>query len=114
MTDRKHELTLLLEKVEAGSATSGCFNQDWHGSPSYSGGCGVNAHRAYGGSLDAAQALHEAVLPGWDATVSVGACHVSLSEPIGKDPLRGWYPGPEVESVTPARAWLIAILKALI
>jgi hypothetical protein len=74
----------------------------------------VLAHDAYKGSLDAALRLHEAVLPGWDATLSIGACHVSLSESIGSNPVRGWYPGPECSADTPARAWLLAVLSALI
>ena len=65
-------------------------------------------------AMGAAKVLHEAVLPGWDAAISIGACHVSLSEPIGSDPVRGWYPGPAATSATPARAWLLAILDVLI
>ncbi|MDK8874356.1 hypothetical protein [Paracoccus sp. SSJ] len=54
------------------------------------------------GSLDAAMALHEALLPGVNYTIqNAGACYVHSH--AGEFP--GWAP-------TPARAWLIAILKA--
>lgn len=69
-----------------------------------------NCRHAYKGSLDAAKALHEAVLHErvyveieWskryndEARVTIG---------LGEN---GWYAG----SGTPARAWLLAILKAL-
>ena len=68
----------------------------------------VDALRAFEGSLDAAKALHEAVLPGWGWDVSnVGACEVICYRTDTK-----------VEAVSfidnPARAWLLAILEALI
>jgi hypothetical protein len=65
---------------------------------------------AFNGSLDAAKALHEAVLPGW----------VWCPE-IGTDaPYEGWLSPPasadgfSVAATDPARAWLLAILEALI
>jgi len=71
----------------------------------------ILAHRALYGSLDAAKALHEALLPGWDWSVhGNGQCYL-------------WPPGDidtqnrgciETEADIPARAWLIAILSALI
>ena len=107
---RKEALAGLIEKVEAGNADGRCrltakaFSQSVPHSFVWA---------AMDGSLDAAKALHEAVLPEWDCTLSIGASHASLSEPIGINPTRGWYPGPEAEADTPARAWLIAILRAL-
>ena len=62
----------------------------------------------HNGSLDAAKALHEAVLPGrrWNIrhneTGSVATTH--NVDPFGHT---------EEESNTPARAWLLAILRAL-
>jgi hypothetical protein len=69
--------------------------------------------RAYHGSPDAAKALHEAVLPGWDVLN------------IGQDDCYGWIVG--VKKIdggagvwwgrnwnNPARAWLLAILRAKI
>ena len=70
---------------------------------------GVLAHDASRGSLDAAKALHEAVLPGflWHAAV----------EPIAST----WFVVGSTEANiatgtadNPARAWLLAILEALI
>ena len=70
---------------------------------------------AYHGSLDAAMALHEALLPGWDwwinskhywdkdegplAVLKTGTPGIDLRTTAGKAP-------------TPARAWLLAILRA--
>jgi len=64
---------------------------------------------AYVGSLDAAKALHEAVLPGWIGN-------------FGTDGFAKVAKGGRVQTVmevarvddNPARAWLIAILRALI
>lgn len=59
--------------------------------------------QAFYGSLDASKALHEALLPGWGWTVSADGSSV-----YGDDPKV--YDGDDARS--PARAWLIAILKA--
>jgi hypothetical protein len=67
------------------------------------------------GSLDAAAALHEAVLPMWVGMIKVGAdgnpsqCVVSLLYPRGANSTN-----ISVWNSCPARAWLIAIIKALI
>jgi hypothetical protein len=65
---------------------------------------------AFHGSLDAAHALHKAVLPGWAWDLSDN-CEVQLWPPsldfAGKVPIFG-------RADTPARAWLLAILEALI
>lgn len=64
----------------------------------------LECDRAYHGSLDAAKALHEAVLPGWAWTLcNDGKAHVLRT---GSEP---WS-----YAETPARAWLLAILEALI
>jgi hypothetical protein len=91
MTNRKDALTELLAKVEAGK---------WHDD-------GTHVSLAYSGSLDAAKALHGAVLPDHRARIDVGKKY------------RAWIITPDNEkfdaySSNPARAWLIAILKALI
>ena len=65
---------------------------------------------AYEGSLDAAKALHEAVLPGWDlqiCTYEDDLFEVSVSPPLCVKTYDGL-------SEIIARAWLIAILRALI
>lgn len=71
-----------------------------------------NARHAYKGSLDAALDLHNAVLPGWEYGVTDNA-----EQPDGPcafvcewgDTGEGF----QANSTTPARAWLLAILKAL-
>jgi len=64
--------------------------------------------KAYLGSLDAAKALHESLLPGWDikfTTCEDGSFEASVSKPMAvntHDGVSHWM----------ARAWLLAILKA--
>ncbi len=61
---------------------------------------------ALGGSLDAARALHEAVLPGWQWWI----------EPFRERAYVGVYSPPTLiigDADNPARAWLLAVLKAL-
>jgi hypothetical protein len=102
MTDRKDALIELLAKVEAGEwhndGTSWLFGNDW-----------PNVHGAFHGSLDAAKALHEAVLPEWHINLTFDFCSVF---PSGNDGEQLAHTGQCNEN--PARAWLIAILKALI
>ena len=67
---------------------------------------------AYKGSLDAAKALQEAVLPGWSGEARMsgfGGGQAAVWNPMKR-------PGQDfrVDSQDPARAWLIAILEALI
>lgn len=76
---------------------------------------------AYKGSLNEAKALHEAVLPGWTVRLcaytphgnSPPHAHVFYMRQTESDPVRSGsssgYDGEEI-----SRAWLIAILKALI
>lgn len=127
MTDRKQALTELLEKVEAGefdappsSARAPFFNAFMDiadiALPKNVTSCSGIAWRAYNMlSLDAAKALHEAVLPGWDYAIYVPKGfqpEVQLETETmrcldGFEPLSGL-------ADNPARAWLIAIIKALI
>jgi len=64
--------------------------------------------QAYNGSLDAALRLHEALLPGWDYSID----NVQRVKPFVYVVDDG---GPEfhAEAGTPARAFLLAILRAL-
>lgn len=60
---------------------------------------------AHEGSLDAAFALHEVLLPGWRARLDIGQRN------------RCWMISPgnrklDAYSSTPARAWLLAVLRA--
>lgn len=98
MNAKRH--AVVLEKVEAGdvSATYGefdaCFSRD-----------ALNAMSAYIGSLDAAKALHNAVLAEWGWYLNRLSCklvHADYSPVYGQ------------RTTTPARAWLIVIIKALI
>ena len=107
----------LLAKVEAGELKKwhealaiGLFPDDRH----------ILLMSAYGGSLDAAKALHEVVLPGgivagmimWD-----DLCRVELAQTHERDG-DVWHGSSDLASIGEcddlARAWLIAILKALI
>lgn len=67
------------------------------------------ALEGFEGDLSAAECLHRAALPEWDATISVMAKCVALQRPVGRS---GWTDGPEAEASTTARAWVITILKA--
>lgn len=68
----------------------------------------VHMLNAYNGSLDAAKALHEALLPGWDiqiCTYEDDSFEASVAKPLCVK---------SFDSVNHymARAWLLAILKA--
>lgn len=111
-------LDKLIEAVEAGgydatpdrAARFNDFSEAWEAArgaytqPGYK-----TAWRAYHGSLDAALALHEALLPGWwfqtSAVDGWATCYVERS---------GAGVPEEAPSAaeTPARAWLLAILRA--
>jgi hypothetical protein len=111
---RRDDLIKLRDAVRAGEAGGSDFCNVW---PAMNDKCwpmNKAAYRAYDGSLDAAKALHEAVLPGaywfighldepslfYVATVAQGHFADSPS-------WRGY-------AMIPARAWLLAILDALI
>ena len=66
-----------------------------------------NLEAAYGGSLDAAKALHETVLD--DYLFLVGGNWVEVWLPFGGDIHKN-----HARNDIPARAWLMAILSALI
>jgi hypothetical protein len=110
---RRDALRALLEQVEAGKwkPPYGVYPAPLDG----------NAWDAYRGSLDAAKALHEATLPGW--WWSIGTCNVSDDARVSphddrRAPDGGeWAEWTDVDlrpSGNPARAWLIAIIRALI
>lgn len=77
-----------------------------------------SAFRAFNGSLDAAKALHEALLPGWRVEDMHQKFDGSAFRRLGKwqvciERVKDFV---EVSSMdhSPARAWLLAILTALI
>jgi hypothetical protein len=94
----------LKAKVEVGEYDVRAFRAVW---PFSEGHDDIGSHALYAmkdNSLDAALAMHEAVLTGWNATVqTAGACYVY--GPRGEH---------SASSSSPARAWLLAILSALI
>lgn len=101
MTDA---LTRLADAVEAGTATSADFRAAFPAGNSHDSGAIL---AAYNGSLDAAKALHDAVLPGWDWSV----------DNIGRSQFCAYvYDGAKTIIAfnhNPARAWLLAIIRAL-
>ena len=117
MTDRKQSLIDLRDKVRAGEmgdtgpdrftaipkrGVGVYFDQNWR-----------DAGNAYWhGDLNAAKALHDAVLPGWEWGVTDN--EENPSGPAAFVARWGVDNGFEASSNTPARAWLLAILEALI
>ncbi len=112
MTTRLDSLRALYDAVKAGTLDYDAFCPMWH-----QDGLCVEADNAYEGSLDAALALHNAVLPGW--------LMVEMSEGDESEYINNWVVvlgrkedegGHLVEgnARTPARSWLLAILSALI
>jgi len=127
MTARKQALSDLLAKVEAGGTPiqpylfQAVFNNSSHVN------CAGEAFSAYAdGSLDAALALHNAVLPRWavddlsqNGKLAGHPWGIRLAFWDGSNPAKnkhviaGW--GRNLGGdYTPARVWLIAILEALI
>jgi hypothetical protein len=104
-------LTKLIEAVERGEwpgQTNGIaravfpYNEDWRQDH------GVMAHEAFDGSLDAAKRLHDALLPGWaweTGTYLGGLSTAKVWQSNAK--------GHIAIDADPARAWLLAVLKAL-
>ncbi len=98
-------LIALRDAVKAGEHPDFC--PIWHDD----GYC-VHASGALCGSLDAAIALHNAVLPGWEYGVTHNEDEPTPVAFVGEWGANGI--GKEASSDTPARAWLLAILEALI
>jgi len=121
MSERKQALEALLAKVEAGD-DSGFrrANRAVFSTPCQDMALQLreeHCRHAYKGSLDAAKALHEAVLPdiGWEVYRTAkypgmipGSC------PSPYKAIVGWGTQVSGHADNPARAWLIAILRALI
>ena len=98
---RKEALAELIAKVEAGEPIlhplpAWWTTKEW-----------VNSVEAFEGSLDAAKALHEAVLPGaWAHVRYAGKYGHATVDVKGEE-----YDANNADN--PARAWLLAILRAL-
>ena len=99
----------LLAKVEAGQLPHGPEVVKAFGTTRLSNGCDVRALIGWIMTPDAieamgaAKALHDAVLPGW------GFCITQVGANI-EGPVEAYYS----DNIMSARAWLIAILRALI
>ena len=103
---RKEALAELIEKVEAGSFPEDANARELFGVAPPTRLI-VYAYEAFGGSLDAAKALHEAVLPvAWAHVRHTGKYGHATVDVDGEE-----YDANNAD--TPARAWLIAILRAL-
>lgn len=107
---RKKALGELIAAVEAGEL-------DFHGHRDFiplSGKEAILAFTAYHGSLDAAKSLHEAVLPdeGWHVEWVAKYPGLAL-KPAAWCASVGWGTRYAAYAENPARAWLLAILKAL-
>ena len=98
------ELDKLIEAVEAGVDDVNWFPISGHSAAKW-GYC----QRAYEGSLDAALALHEALLPGCGWKTQKLLCNDYYTADVW-----GEYAYSEANGTAPttARAWLIAVLKA--
>ena len=103
MTPARKRALQLLEKAVADGTVGQFRNLD----SEFGHGMGIHAKRAYNGSLDAAKVLHDAVLPEW--IYLIGWHVVGVSMPDHEDP-RWWN---VLHKGNPAKAWLIAIIRAL-
>lgn len=107
----------LLAKVEAGETLRSSAFNPMKDDPD----CRGWARMAHNGSLDAAKELHEALLPGWTVRLCAFTVHGNSSPHVHvfrmrlteSDPTRGAN-SSGYEGDDPARAWLCAILSALI
>ena len=115
MTTQAAALRALIEKVEAGNATF----QDFDACKIFGDVAILAPEEAYNGSLDAAKALHEALLPGWTVRLtafspndrSIPYVHLFKMRMTEDDPVMSGN-SSGYDGRIPARAWLIAILKA--
>jgi hypothetical protein len=100
----KEALAELIAKVEAGVFPSYICAYDL-GLDGVE--CIDQVYEPFAGSLDAAKALHEAVLPEWAAAINTNG----VAQVIGPRP--DWSRHTGTATNQPARAWLLAILRAL-
>jgi hypothetical protein len=99
---RKDALAVLLDKVRTGTAIETDFAEAW---PNATHGEHFNAWLAHIGDLNGAKVLHDVVLPvGAWFSLEPGRCEVCAFGKAYDAKVSG----------NPARAWLIAILSALI
>ena len=99
-------LNQLLESIKAGTYTTELGVLVFSTEKNYSCSIALYVSQAYYGSLDAAKSLHETLLPDWIWDVTNDHAFVTNS-------INGTQFAPDDYMENPARAWLIAIIKAL-
>jgi hypothetical protein len=108
----KDALRKLIEAVERGERWA-----EWGTVDCPLGLSSLYARNAFNGSLDSVKALHEALLPmEWEYALyspsdSYSLFQVQLETPAMR--LAGGFEPVSGEAANPARAWLLAILKAV-
>lgn len=117
MTEHIAALDALIEAVEAGKIDDDSFCPLFHAK-----GLCREAVNAFHGSLDAAKALHEALVPGWSCRltqlldVSESGDYIGVSQDwtveMSKFAANGGGPDVDAPAGDPARGYLICILKA--
>lgn len=104
-------LSKLIEAVEAGAASMNDFAAVFPSETAYGPTTWGEAHKAFNGSLDAAKRLHDALLPEYGYHLGGWGARVWLYSD------RPHWDGSNRQEVempnAPARAWLLAVLKAL-
>lgn len=101
-------LVSLIEAVKAGHIST-----DLIGDTFGDGWTDIHVLAAFDGYLDAAKALHEALLPGWVFDVTNDSAFVCPQEYMTFDDVPDHVRQFLGEDDTPARAWLLAILRAI-
>jgi len=113
MTEQADALRSLIEDIEAGNngkvvfALAECCAFSWY--------VGALAKDAYNGSLDAAKTLHDALVPVWEyAIYSQNDSYQWFAVQLETPAIRVSFFDEPISGISdnPARAWLIAILRA--
>ena len=108
MSDLVDALKELAEKMQSGSATYVDFHANYQLLQGFHG----RAHEAYvEESLNGAQAVHGALLPGWDYVITRDIVDVWQTNSSGMLCELSLTQG---KADNPARAWLLAIIQAKI
>lgn len=98
----------LIEAVGRGGQLTAFDFRDGFGKGAKASACN-DACFAYNGSLDAAKRLHDALLPGWEWLVRSRGDYACVWEPEEM----GDKDAEAVSAGNPARAFLLAILRAM-
>ena len=114
MSIDRNALAALIEAVEGGHISTDLIGETFG-----DGWTDIHVLAAFDGSLDAAKALHEALLPGWGKSLNFtgivdGSVAVTMFGPLLESAGKwDFAPKFEARADSPARAWLLAILLAL-